>query len=489
MSGSKPRTLNILFVSAEADPFVKVGGLGDYAGSLPPAIKKVGSQTNDRNIDIRIAVPYHRSIDLSQYTHKKVRRVKVNQLDGTATAFVYEIEKNGIPFYFIRRAGNPRGYDHIYNPSPENDAKKYIFFSLACIELTREINWQPDILHANDWHTAVSLQYLEKLREKDPFFKKTKSLLVIHNMPFMGQGSQETIRRFNIKPAYNPDFPSWAHDLPLPIGMDSADRIITVSHSYAEELKTEEFGDGLAKFFQKNSSRFGGIVNGIDTEKWDPRNDVYIFKRYSASNIRLKTENKIDLLTSMGMEERKNIPLFVMITRLTHQKGIDIILQSLPKLQNEAWTGIILGSGDQMYENGLEQLQAQMPEKLRVILEYNAPFSHALYAGGDFFLMPSLYEPCGISQMIAMRYGCIPLANSVGGLKDTITPQNSEDHTGYLIPEATDMEFIKTFKCALHDFQDQNFWKRLQERAMLVDFSWEKSARKYVDLYYEMLDK
>ena len=487
MIGPQPRILKVLFVSAEADPFVKIGGLGDYSGSLPPAIIKAGKTSLSCGIDFRVAIPYHRSVNLSEFPIKKLWRFKVMAKGGAASGLAYEIEKDGVIFYFIRRAGNPAGYGSVYNPSQEDNAKKYIFFSLACIELMKEVNWYPDILHANDWHTAISAWHLKAIREECQPLKNTKSLLVIHNLPFMGQGSQKQLDQYNITAVENPDFPDWAQNLPLPIGLDSADQILTVSPSYAKELKTEEFADGMANFFINNSSRSRGILNGIDIEKWNPAEDPYIYKKYSDLSIEDKKLNKMDLLSSAGIEDRIEIPLFVMVARLTHQKGIDIFLKALPNLIDENWTGIILGTGDQSYEKELIRMQDIMPDKLRVILDYNAPFAHSMYAGGDFFLMPSLYEPCGISQMIAMRYGCIPIANCVGGLIDTIKPSGSENQTGYLFSGATHQAFIDSFKCGLADFQNHKKWKSIQLRAMQEDFSWEKSAKEYIGLYLKML--
>lgn len=488
MIGSGQRNLNILFISAEAEPFVKVGGLGDYGGSLPRAIHELNKSQHDFKIDIRVAIPYHRTVDSFSSTPHKVSRIQVNKKNGYAHGFVYEVKEKGIHYYLIRRAGNPSGYHETYNSSQIDDARKYIFFSLACLQFVKEIDWCPDIIHANDWHTAVSTRYLKIIQQNDPFFKNTKSLLVIHNLPYMGQESQKVLQQYGIRAAQNPFIPDWAKNLPLPIGLDSADRIITVSPSYAEELKSAEFGNGLANFFRNNAPKFSGILNGIDTEIWNPSNDPFIHRKYSVSNIAPKKANKQHLLSFVNMEDRIGMPLFVMISRLTHQKGIDIILQSLPVIENENWTGIILGSGNPAYESGLIKLQSQMPEKLRIFLDYNAPLAHALYAGGDMLLMPSLYEPCGISQMISMRYGCIPIVRKVGGLKDTVKPANGERQTGYLFEEANAQSFIPCFQKAIKDYGHIERWKKTQERAMRTDFSWKNSAYKYLELYEEILN-
>ena len=486
MADESQKTIRVLFIAAEADPLVKIGGLGDYAGSLPGAILRI-AKPEKKNIDIRVALPFHKKIEEFAKNPGKILDVTVPTNHGHASGMVYEYSHEGIIYYLIKRAGNPDGYADVYNSSQIADARKYIFFSLSALEMLRHINWKTDILHANDWHTALAVYQLSNLRKKDQIFKQIKSLLVIHNVPFLGEGSQKIMRDFLIPPASSPHLPEWAEYLPLTLGLQSADQLVTVSPSYAKELKTEEFGDGLADFFIANKEKLTGILNGIDYRTWNPDDDPYIFSRFTPSSLDRRIENKYDLLSSVGLENRMDFPLIVMVSRLTYQKGIDIILRSLHELKDIEWTAIFLGSGDESYERDLKNLEGIMSKRLRVFLSYNASFAHTLYAGGDMFLMPSLYEPCGISQMIAMRYACIPVANAVGGLKDTITHAPQENKTGYLFDGRVEDAFGKCMVEAFSDFSDKNKWKDIQQRAMTRDFSWNHSAREYIRLYYRLL--
>lgn len=487
MAFASSRSINVLFISAEANPFTKIGGLGDYSGSLPTAIANIKNGYH-KNVDIRVALPFHKAVEKFVHNPKKIAEVNIPTHRGSAVGAVYEYNHQQITYYLIKRSGNPSGYNQIYNPTQIADARKFIFFSLASLAFLEDINWKPHILHANDWHTALAVHKLSELREIDSFFHEIKSILVIHNMPFLGEGSQKILKQFDISPTKSDYLPEWAQSLPLPIGLLAADMMVTVSPSYAEELKTEEFGDGLAKFFKTNSTRLAGIINGIDTNKWDPNDDPFIFSKFKRSNLASRKANKYDLLSSLGLEDRMSFPLFVMISRLTHQKGIDIILQSIPRLINQDWTAIFLGSGNPTYEVGLKKLEAAISDRVRVILDYNASFAHTMYAGGDIFLMPSLYEPCGISQMIAMRYGCIPVARAVGGLKDTITHTPDSQKTGYLFKEASDAAFINCLLTAMLDFSNKEKWEKIQMKAMGQDFSWKHSANLYLDLYRQLID-
>jgi len=480
------RTIKVLFLTAEAEPFVKVGGLGDYSGSLPKALVNLCMKRNIA-IDFRLALPFHKTLLEIDPPLKRITDFRVPSRGRFAKGHLFELKKDLITYYIVGRSGNASGYDQVYNPNQIEDARKYIFFSLACMEFLKTVHWQPDIIHANDWHTAIALYQLMKYRHTDPFYKDIKSLLVIHNLPYLGQGSEPVLKEFGVKPVQNKNIPQWAEFLPLPIGLCSADQILTVSPSYAEELKKEEFGDGLSGFLRESSVNFYGILNGIDTLMWDPSNDPFISSRYSASDLNSRLSNKLYLLSSFGMREQLDKPLLVLISRLTYQKGMDLLLQSLPSLVDEEWSAIILGTGDQVYEAGLIELEVRMPKRLRVILDYSPAMAHSLYAGGDIFLMPSLYEPCGTSQMIAMRYGCVPVARAVGGLKDTIKTNPEKEKTGYLFTDATDQAFIRCLKAALSDYKDKDYWNKVQNRAMNQDFSWTRSATKYLHLYNELI--
>jgi len=478
--------LRVLFITAEADPYVKIGGLGDYGGSLPKAISELGTN-GERDVDIRVALPFHAGIESAAPPLTKTSEIKVKTKKGFAKGKVFQFTSQGIVYYLIKRSGNPSGYKNAYNFSQIEDSRKYIFFSMACLELIKTIDWKPDLIHANDWHTAISAYELFIKRKNDAFYESIKSLLTVHNLPFLGEGSQPVLREFQLDPLKSELMPSWARFLPFPMGLEKADEIVAVSPSYSEELKQTEFADGLAGFFIDNTQKTTGILNGIDTDAWDPSTDKFIPKKFSLDQVENRIFNKKAILDEFGLEKNANYPLLILISRLSNQKGIDLIIQGLPKLFDKEWCAIFLGSGQQELEVGLKNLEAQLPDRIRIVLEYNNSLAHRLYSGGDIILMPSLYEPCGLSQMIAMRYGCVPVAREVGGLKDSIVSNPAESKTGYLFSQPDGHSFANCLKSAITDFKNIDKWKSVQERAMSIDFSWKKSAKQYLDLYCSML--
>ncbi len=479
------RPLRVLFLTAEFDPYAKVGGLGDYSGSLPAAIRRM-SVSEQRPVDIRVAVPYHGLFNTELPHYHKAADLKVNSSRSVASGSAFEFLHQGVPVYLVRRSGRSSGYNAIYNTAPLLDARKYIFYSLAVSDLVKQIDWQPDVIHANDWHTSLSLYRFNTLRQSDSYYRKTKLLQVIHNMPYLGEGTQIVLDQFDIQPVESDFIPEWAEYLPLPMGLVSADWISCVSPSYADELTTHEFGDGLAEYFEHNRQRTSGILNGIDTAVWNPENDPIIFCRYSSPEIESRLENKLAVLGELGLDRNPDKPLLIFISRLTPQKGVDILLESLPKMLDREWNAVFLGCGMDDLESGLRAFESAHPDRFRALIEFNNMTAHKLYAAGDILLMPSRYEPCGLSQMIAMRYGCVPVARAVGGLIDSIVPQDQPGCTGYLFDMANSESLISCLKTALKDFKDHNKWLEMQLRGMNKDFSWKRSAGQYIDLYYRL---
>jgi len=485
MDHSQEHPLRVLFLTAEYDPFAKVGGLGDYSGSLPKSIKELGTTTHPP-VDIRVAIPYHGQFHPRLPSYRKTSEITVQANQKSAHGSVYELLHNEIPIYLIRRSGRSAGYRTIYNRTSLDDARKFVFFSLAISDMINKIGWMPDVIHANDWHTALALFHLADLRNKSQEFKSIRLLQVIHNMPFLGEGAQSVMQKFGIQQAKSDLIPEWAKYLPLPMGLISADCIATVSPSYAQELTTEEFGSGLEKFFLANMEKTTGILNGIDTSIWDPENDPIIASRFSAAKLGDRQANKATILKDLGLKSTGRTPLLIFISRLTPQKGMDIILKSLPKMLDKDWNAVILGCGDEYLESSLKSFESAHSDRFRAILEFNNPLAHKLYAAGDILLMPSRYEPCGLSQMIAMRYGCIPVASAVGGLKDSIIPSHLPQGTGYLCNCLDEKSFIKELGNALRDYQNKKKWSQMQQTAMRKDFSWTRSAGQYIDLYYQL---
>jgi starch synthase len=488
MQANMHAPLRVLFIAAEAEPFIKVGGLGDYGGSLPKAISEI-AQPDKSSIDIRVVLPYHNGIELHIPSFTKVVKIQVRTKSGYAKGIVYQFNHHEILYYIIKRLGNPSGYENVYNIIQIDDARKYIFFSLACLELIKVLNWAPDIIHANDWHTAISVYELSQRKKEDKFYRSIRSLLTIHNLPYVGEGSQPVLSEYRLSPLRSKLFPSWAKFLPLSMGLKTADEIVAVSPTYAEELKENEFGNGFVQFFMENTFKTTGILNGINTSLWDPQSDHYLNQNYSTKNLEDRNLNKLKILEEFGFEKKLDKPLLILISRLTTQKGIDILLQGLPAVLDDDWSAIFLGRGQPEIEKALKELESKIHDRFKVILEFNNPLAHRLYASGDILLMPSLYEPCGLSQLIAMHYGCIPVARCVGGLKDSIITKPAALRTGYLFEKADVPSFSQILRKALSDFGDAKKWELIQKRAMSVDFSWNKSAGLYVDLYRTMLTK
>ena len=482
-------TLNILFIAAEAHPFVKIGGLGDVAGSLPRALKDIGCiQSNDPKLDIRLAIPFYGVLHKPDFFPKKVASYSLDSLEGAVTVEVFETESQGIPVYLI--AGKSISPDSpVYGSNFEKDAEKFIFFSLACLYLPLELNWPVDILHANDWHTAIAVHELRNKRKNYPQLSRVKSILTVHNLPFMGSGSEKALKKFMIAPARNPRMPKWARSLPLPMGLNAADRIVAVSPTYAKEIQEPGYGCDLQNFLKTKAARITGILNGIDANLWDPQQDQLITQLFSKDSLENRTVNKKSLQDEFRFKTDSEIPLLTFIGRMDPQKGVDLVITSLKTLRHLPWQIIFLGTGDKQLELSLLQLQSEFPEKVRAILRFDSPLSHRLYASADMLLMPSRYEPCGLAQIIAMRYGCIPVARATGGLNDTIldVQDNPNTGTGFLSAEVDAIVFAKSVKSALSVFQKKNRWQAIQLTAMSQDFSWQKSAKQYLKIYQELV--
>lgn len=497
-----PSPLRVLFLCSEADPFVKIGGLGDVGGSLPPALRALKSLHTSvgveqpLDIDIRLVIPFHGVINRRLYKTKQAASFSVSHKSGPIHAIAYQGKIGQIPVYLI--AGGPVDQAaSVYSGDWGFDAHKYIFFSLAALELARQIDFQPHIVHANDWHTAAAIYWLSLNRDTDPFFMNTSTLLSVHNLPFMGVAGSFPMDSFYLPPAPEGILPDWARQLPLPLGLYSADHINTVSPTYGKEILTPEFGAGLEGFLRTRSASISGILNGIDPERWNPAKDSFLSVPYSLETLSMRQANKAALLNEVDFYDKtqksldNRTPLFAMVTRMDYQKGVDLVIDALAKLSRKKgimWRTLILGTGLPELEDSIRKLEKRYPDRVRAALKFDAPLSHRIYAGADALLMPSRYEPCGLAQMIAMRYGCIPVARATGGLADTIADiSTSPEGTGFLFKEATTKALLNTLVRALDLYQDQGEWQALQKRGMPRDFSWNRSALEYLDLYEKLV--
>lgn len=482
-------TLNVLFLAAEAEPFIKVGGLGDVAGALPEAIHNATQPGSGLpGVDIRLVIPFHYAIKQRNFETQLIGEFKVPKAKGSEKCQVYLYDKGAIPVYLLD--GEPiDDKSPVYSIDPILDGYKFVFFSLAALELPKFLKWRVDILQANDWHTATSVYALSQKHFRTGFLKNTRTIHTLHNMPFMGFGVQQALTDYGLPPIDDPILPEWARHAPLPMGLYSADRIIAVSPHYAEEILTPEFGCGLDNFLKTRKAVISGIINGLDTERWDPNTDPHLTQNYDQQSLALRKQNKRSLQQQFGLDIDAKVPLLTIVSRMDPQKGIDIALRGLKYCPNENWQAIILGTGIPYVEEMALQLENEFPGRVRSIIKFDSKLAHQLYAGADIFMMPSRYEPCGLSQLISMRYGCVPIARSTGGLADTIrySPRKPSESTGILFQKPYPSTFAAALKRTCRLYGQTNVWTQIQINGMRSDFSWEKSAQKYVALYQALL--
>ena len=471
--------IKVLFMAAEAEPYVKVGGLADVAGSLPLALRRIqANHPTDPSYDIRLVLPLHHSSRINPDQLHQVAEFSVHTLKGDIPARAYQVDLEGMPVYFIN--GDPISSTFsIYSMNLELDQQRYGFFSLAALEMLRHLDWQPDILHANDWHTSLALYAIKTgyapQREGNP----TRTVLTLHNLPFMGGDACKTISLFRLKPIVDESLPNWARTFPLPLGLWAADAIIPVSPTYASEIQTPEYGNGLEDFLCGRNESISGILNGLNVDSYNPEKDASLKVRFSTNTLELRQANKTALQTKLGLPVADHTPLLAMVGRIDLQKGQDIVFEVLRGYSEHEWQFVLLGTGDPHLENEALNLQSEFPSRVRAVLSYDGGLARLIYAGADIFLMPSRYEPCGLSQMIAMHYGCVPIVHATGGLIDTV----EEGKTGFLFEKAAPVNLQKTLDQALRTYLDRGQWEDLQRNGMVKDFSWTKSAREYAVIY------
>ena len=471
------QTINVLFLAAEAEPFVKVGGLGDVAGTLPRALRALSN--DEVKLDVRLVLPHHTVVKVDGL--KPVSIYSIPRGKSEVQAEAQEGSLDGTPVYFLN--GDPiRASGSVYSSNNKLDAEKYVFFSLAALELPRQINWTPHIIHCNDWHTALAT-YGNLVKRCEDKKNRIASMITIHNLPFLGPDVKEALEDYGL-PLANTDLPDWARVMPLPLGLWASDAMVAVSPTYADEILHEEFGCGLQDFFRNRTDSLSGILNGLDTASFDPSTDSVIEKKFSSDDLPARKRNKTALQERLGLPVLPDVPLLGMVSRMDEAKGIDIALKGLKMLSKRSWQMVILGAGNPRIEEQAKKLQEALPDRVRVETRYDAKLARQIYAGSDIFLMPSRYEPCGISQMIAMRYGSVPLVRAVGGLHDTVT----DSETGFVFVDKKVKSFNDTLKRALELYPYHSRWAALQKVGMALDFSWVQSAQKYVLLYKKLIE-
>ncbi|BEP28307.1 glycogen synthase GlgA [Helicovermis profundi] len=474
--------MKVLFVSAEVVPFSKTGGLADVAYALPKALR-------DKGIDVRImsAKNFHsKNIDYYE-DHIVSKDVEVGWRKQYLGITYVEYDK--MPFYFIDneyyfKRDNLYGY--------EDDGERYSYFCRAILEAISVIDFKPDIIHINDWHTAMVPLLMKKHYSHIDKFKNIKIVYTIHNLKYQGVFNSEVLHELlNLD---DEEFNSGSIEFFgnvnfMKSAINFADAVTTVSKSYAEEIKNSYYGENLQDVIRENDYKLFGITNGIDYKIYDPNIDKNIRKNYSYKNSSYKSENKQYLQELVALPKHKTIPLIAMITRLTDQKGLDLLECIMEELLTLDIQMIILGTGDSKYENILKEFAYRFPDKLAVKIEFNESFSHQIYAGADMFLMPSKFEPCGLSQMISQRYGTVPIVRETGGLKDTVAPYNkfTKEGTGFSFESYNAHEMLFSIKRAIEIYSNKKEWRDLVKIIMQIDSSWKKSASIYASVYEDLV--
>lgn len=471
-----PKTINVLFLAAEADPFVKVGGLGDVAGSLPLALRALSNA--DVKLDARLVLPYHPVVKADNL--KPLGLFSIPRGSSEVEVEAFESALDGMPVYFIN-GDSIRANGSVYSLDSKLDAEKYTFFSLAALELPRQINWLPDVIHANDWHTALSV-YVSLTKRWEEGARHVAGVVTLHNLPFMGPDVSAILESYGIKLAQT-DLPNWARVMPLPLGLWASDAIVAVSPSYANEVLAPEYGCGLDEFLQLRRETVSGVLNGIDVVSFNPANDSALGMNFDIDTLEKRAANKGLLQERLGFQQDPEAPLLAMVSRMDIQKGVDLVFTALKSMKKVNFQAVILGTGDPKLEEAARSLQDLFPGKIKVELRYDAGLARQIYAGSDMLLMPSRYEPCGLSQMIAMRYGCAPVVRAAGGLNDTV--QHGE--TGFVFEKAHHMSLMGAVKAGIKVFSDRERWQKIQRAGMAQDFSWENSAQKYLELYQSLV--
>ena len=472
--------MKVCFIAAEAAPFVKVGGLGDVIGSLPKSLRELG-------VDARVILPLYSSIDRERFGLKYKAYQFVDLGWRHSYCGIFETEVDGVPCYFV---DNEQYFnrDSIYGQI--DDGERFAFFSKAALEILPALDFKPDVVNVNDWHTALSVIYLDVLKSREAeFYKDMKSVLSIHNIEFQGRfNPYEMGNLFGLENKYF-DALIYNGDVNLLKGaIQLADRVNTVSETYAREILDPYFSYGLDKILTVEQGKLRGILNGIDVDKFNPKTDPMIPVNYDLKTFEDKVQNKLAFQKKMDLEVNADIPLIGMVTRLTHQKGIDLILQASEEILKTGAQLVILGTGDAHYESALRSLEHYRHDRVRSILLFSNEMSAKIYAASDLFLMPSKTEPCGLSQLISMRYGTVPVVHRVGGLRDTVIPFTGVEGNGFTFEsfQAGDM-MDAIYRAMTCFYQSPDEWKQIIKNNLQKDVSWEQSAKKYLDLYHEVV--
>lgn len=473
--------LKVLYVASEAVPFVKTGGLADVAGSLPKELKQKG-------VDVRVVMPKYSGIK-EEYRNnmEHIYDGEINVAWRKKYLGIDKYDYKDVPFYFVDN--QEYFYREGYYGYPD-DVERFTFFCRAVLAMLPHIDFWPDVIHMNDWQTGLISVYLKLEHNEDSRYNKIKTIYTIHNLKYQGRfwkGYLPDVLGLDWKYFNNGDL-EYFDDINFMKGaIVYSDKVTTVSRSYAKEIQDPYFGEGLEGMLQKRDADLSGIINGLDYEDYNPQTDKYIAKNFDVQNaIAAKGDNKEMLQKKLGLPVNRNIPMIGMVTRLVEAKGLDLVTRILDELlEYENVQFVLLGTGDRQYEDWFKGLVWRYPKKVSANIFFNNELAHQIYAASDLFLMPSQYEPCGIGQLIALRYGSVPIVRATGGLKDTVEAYNNYTQTGngFSFNNYNAHELLFSIKRAIDSISDLSKRLNLVENGMTADYSWEESAKQYKDLY------
>ncbi len=470
--------MKILYATSEAAPFARSGGLGDVAGALPKTLNDLGN-------DARVVMPFYKEEINSAYIDgmRFIGSTFVDLSWRRQYCGVYEATYNSVKYYFIdneyyfKRRGL---YGHF------DDGERFAFFAKAILEIMPLIDFYPDVLHCNDWQTALAPVFLDVFYRFSQDYQHVKTVFTIHNIEFQGKYGKELITDIL-------GLPEWAHSLVLNDdcvnfmkgGIESAHAVTTVSRTYADEILDPYYSFGLDGILSERKFKLHGVINGIDMDKYNPKTDDALFKNYDLKGISKKTQNKKALCELVNLNYDENRPMIAMVTRLTEQKGMDLVAAVVDEIMKADVQMVVLGTGDWRYENMIKEAEGRYPNKFRAILAFSGDLASKIYAGADMFLMPSKFEPCGLSQLIAMRYGTVPIVRETGGLKDTVEAYNPVEKTGkgFTFKSYNAYDMLDAVWRAYAAFYDKDNWKKVVSNDMKADFGWTRSAERYLDIY------
>jgi starch synthase len=467
----------ILFAAGESAPFVTTGGLGEVVGSLPGYL-----QAENTNYDVRVVIPLYEQIKFRERI-SYLKKINVRLAWRNQHCKIFTAEENGVTYYFIDNEyyfARPGCYGHF------DDGERFAFFCKAVLGILEAVDFFPDIIHAHDWHAAALPVYLKTSHSGKPEFKDIKTVFTIHNMEHQGKFDMDILEDIFDISFFSKNLVDFGGRINLMKGaVVCSDMVTTVSPGYAKEIHTPEYAYGLESVVNMETAKIRGITNGIDYGSYNPATDSAIFANYDSESLENKLENKLRLQEAMDLQPNKDIPLIAMVTRLTKQKGFDLMERAIYELGNMPMQLVIFGDGD--YEAKCEYFCSLFPEKIKYRRGYDPAFARLMYAGADMVLMPSEFEPCGLSQMIAARYGTVPLVSGTGGLADTITPYDEKGTgIGFVFGKHDKDGLLGAVAYACGLYKNKEKWQELMLRCMDSDFGWGRSAAEYLKMYGEL---